>query len=260
MEIGIDRPSAIERLAEIVGTIRSAESFYDALPRDCTKLSPPGSDIERLLQAIPEPVVDPRLSILAATDAAIGSLRQIREFLMKPLPTSPIVLLSLARTALLSAARVTYCLGPESESERIRNLMVVMRQEAAGLDRLYQSAEQFVKLRGLIPPASIVATQRERLQAYRQIAHLGEAATLQEMSAVVGRILSESSDTDWTTAHSEHVAWMFNTYSGAAHGFAWPKLVPGTKSMSGDFIAELGLVAPIALLSCRLLLQRSQGT
>ncbi len=48
---------------------------------------------------------------------------------------------------------------------------------------------------------------------------------------------------------AEHIMWVWHAYSGAAHGYAWPWLLPGTASLAGDFIADLGLVVPVTHLA-----------
>lgn len=47
----------------------------------------------------------------------------------------------------------------------------------------------------------------------------------------------------------EHITWLFHVVSGAAHGFGWPRLVPGTSSMAGIFLPDFSLVASVAHLA-----------
>ncbi len=76
----------------------------------------------------------------------------------------------------------------------------------------------------------------------------GEAKTLDSMAEIIGEILARADSAvpqqeldDHTTVAKEHVRWMFNIYSGIAHGFAWPWLAPHTNSLPGHFIVELTL-------------------
>lgn len=59
------------------------------------------------------------------------------------------------------------------------------------------------------------------------------------------------------TVEKEHVRWMFHVYSGVAHGFAWPQLVPGTQSLPGHFISEFTTAASVAHLAADITLRRA---
>jgi hypothetical protein len=65
----------------------------------------------------------------------------------------------------------------------------------------------------------------------------------------------------------EHVIWLWNTYSGAAHTYAWPQLTPGTgqdRRVPGDYPGDFFMVAStahVAMLSLQSRLQPgSAGT
>lgn len=91
---------------------------------------------------MPDPPVDIRLSIHAGLRASYGYLTQIAAFVKDRIPTAPLVISTLARTTLLSAARVVVLLGPDGPEERHANGLKVMRQEATSLGRLYTDAER----------------------------------------------------------------------------------------------------------------------
>ena len=61
------------------------------------------------------------------------------------------------------------------------------------------------------------------------------------------------------TVLAEHYQWIFNIYSGVAHGFAWPRLVPGTESMPGDFSADLWATVCAAQIAIDRLENAHQG-
>jgi len=257
VDIGLNGPDDMKELVRIIKVIRFTSNLCDVLPSDPSRLGEPNSDITRLIEDVPDPPVDPRISLLAGLSAANGSLVQIATF-VEGLPTTPIVLASLVRTALLGAARVVFSLGPDTHQERLANTLITMRQEAVGLDRLYSTAEKFTALHKLVPPEAVLAEQRKRVNALKKLASLlTETATLERMAEVVGRTLPRREVADDPLRYKEHVAWTFNTYSGVVHGFGWPRLVFGTDSLPGVFIAELGLVAGITHFASDLVVSRS---
>ena len=260
MEIGLDDPEDYEALRRILEIGRLVRELRDKLPSDPVDLAPEGSDLGALMATLPEPPVDPRLSIYAGLDSAAGCFLQIVSFIKDGIPTTPVVLPTLARTALLAASRVVFVLGPDDASDRERNTRSMLRQESSGLMRLYAAAEQFQSFSALVPPQDVLDAQRARAESVNQgVPLLGEAVLLREMAWVVGKILAARGYADTAIAGqvSEHVAWTFNVYSGVAHGFAWPRLVPGTRSLPGHFIAELLLISNVTHLAFDLAIRRS---
>ena len=79
--------------------------------------------------------------------SAADCLSQIVRFIQDRTLTTPIVLQTLARTALLGGARVVFVLGSENANERDHNAKIVLRQESTSLMRLYDAAEKFNILR-----------------------------------------------------------------------------------------------------------------
>lgn len=39
--------------------------------------------------------------------------------------------------------------------------------------------------------------------------------------------------------------WIFNAYSGKAHGYGWPYLVPHANDLPGDFVSDLTMLASV---------------
>ena len=129
--------------------------------------------------------------------------------------------------------------------------------------RLYRAAEKFVVLTALVPPQEVLDPQRVRAKAVTNEAEkLTETAALEKAAAVFAKILSAhpSYSDDMATQLREHLAWTFNVYSGVAHGFAWPQLVPRTESLPGHFVGELTTVASITHMAFDLTARRSKVT
>lgn len=227
--------------------------MHDSLPADPADLGQPGSDLADLIDALPDPPVDLRRSIVAGLGSARGALSQISGFMRDGVPTTLPVLQTLVRSALLGAGRVVYMLGPPSQQARQDNARMVLRQEAKSLMRAYTSFEQFKQLLRLVPPAEIVAAQRGRNDVLQNGATaVGEEKTLMAMATVVAEMLTANGYDSPAGVPLEMMSWIFNVYSGVAHGFGWPSLVP-----DAVFVADLHMVTCVAHLAFDLTSRRS---
>jgi hypothetical protein len=250
IDIGLDGPEDRLALDRIEVMIESIGQRYDSLPSDTALLAEPGSELADLIDSLPDPPVDLRISIRTGLASARGALSQISGLIRGDgdVPTTPAVLQTLTRSALLGAARVAYVLGPPSKEARQDNANMVLRQEGRSLILAYNAFEQFKVLRRLVPPADIVAAQRARNNAIQNGAQpISEYKTLMTMATVIGEMLAANGyGSREGEPLAEMMAWIFNVYSGVAHGFGWPHLVPGSESMPGHFISDLYMVTCVA--------------
>lgn len=266
MNIGLDTQEDMDQLVQALRVVASMAALCDKLPQDPALLDQPGSDLSRLIGALPEPQVDPRLTISQGVGLARGTLGLIREIFVNNSPAiAPAVLPVLVRSALLGAGRVLYMLGPEDEAERLDNAVVVLKQEAESYYRAYKQFADFELFQALVPPVETFNVyERRRADLMRGGRPPGEAKTMDSMAAVIGDMLAGTKSAvpqenlhDVATAMKEHVQWMFNVYSGIAHGFAWPRLVPGTESLPGHFVVELTTAANVGYLAAEVTLRRA---
>ena len=88
------------------------------------------------------------------------------------------------------------------------------------------------ELKWVIPPSELLAKLQERHdrlrgterpQPFSEIEVVGLAA---DIIAKRLRARGEGTEREYM-ALSEQLIWVFNTYSGIAHAFAWPTMVPG---------------------------------
>ena len=261
MDIGLDGPEDYIALHKIHGMIQRIGQRYDSLPADAALLGEPGSDFADLINALPEPPVDLRISVFDGLTTARAALSQISSFIFDGVLTTPSVLQTLARSALLGAGRVVYVLGPPSPEVRQENARMVLHQEGKSLMRAYSAFEQFKQLSLLVPPADIVAAQRERNNAVQGGAEaIGEEKTLMAMATVIGELLVTNGydSPGGGKSFAELMTWIFHVYSGVAHGFGWPRLVPGSNSMPGDFMADLYMVTCVADFASDVALRRTR--
>jgi hypothetical protein len=266
VDIGLNTQEDMHQLVQILAVVGRMADLCDKLPNDPALLDQPASDLKRLIGALPEPQVDPRLTIFQGLGLARGTLGLVRNIFLDNSPAiAPSVLPVLLRSALLGAGRVLYMLGPEDEAERIANTIVVLKQEADSYYRAYTQFADFERFQALIPPAeTIAAYERRRADLMRGGRPPGEAKTLDSMAEVIGRMLAQTDSAvpnqeldNLATVIREHVRWMFNIYSGVAHGLAWPWLVPHTESLPGHFIAEFTTAANVAHLAADITLRRA---
>lgn len=255
MDIGIRGDEDIRQLAESVKRVQIMGHLCSVVPTDVTLISQPGSELETIISEIPDPLVDPRFTLSYGLTSSYGCLHQICDLFNPQHATFPVVLQTLLRTALLGSSRIVYMLGPEDHDERLRNTTVVLAQEGASLIRAYDAFAKFEVLHHLVPPPHIISEQKARYAGIGIKRAPGEASTLKEMAEVVARRL-ELSGSEFDDSLSEHVAWLFNTLSGVAHGFGWPNLVPGTESMSGHYISDFSRTTAIGVIAADLILRR----
>ena len=266
MNIGLDTQQDLEQLIRVLAAIDELAGLCDRLPDDPATLDQPASDLNRMLASLPEPQVDPRLTINQGLGISRGALGLIRSIFLDNSPAiAPSVLPVLLRSALLGSGRILFMLGPADEARRIANTVVVLKQEAASFHTAYTQFAEFHQFQALIPdPETVALYERRRVELMRDGRPPREARTLDSMAEVIGELLAAAEsavpsqeDDDLGTLAKEHVRWMFNVYSGVAHGFAWPWLVPHTESLPGHFIAEFTTVTNVAHLAADLTLRRA---
>lgn len=258
MDIGMDNPDAAEAMERALMLVQACRVRMDRLPRDPTELDLPGTELRRLMGDLPEPLVDPRLSILSGLTRALDSLEQIRRFCLG-VPTTPTVLAVLIRTAVIAGVRPVFLFGPETFEERKTNLLRVMRQESDSFFYIYNDSQHYTELNSLVPPPELMRVQMERLRRIRQIVpnRLSDAEMLREAARLTGELIAaedgvRTEDQVGGQAVREQLLFIFNALSGVAHGYGWPRLVPGTEDLPGDFVADFSMTASLVQLSLHL--------
>jgi hypothetical protein len=95
---------------------------------------------------------------------------------------------------------------------------------------------------------------------------MGEGKILSEMALVIAQemIRGGYGQPNGQELLAEEVEWVWHSYSGVAHGFAWPRRLPtfsgpSVTPMPGDFFAELGFVVSVTHLALKKLAERSRA-
>lgn len=259
MNLGLDEPGALEALTRALQSIETARMLLD----DVSAFPHPDSIVRQLQKrpALDDPPVDLVLTLHQGARSAVECLDQIRRFIDDEIPTEPFVIAALMRSALLASARVHYILGPESMDEQAEHALNILIQETDSLFRCYRHANQVSRLAPLRVPQDIFDAQNDRRQRLREHApssRFTETDTLKGAAEVIGKQTQDRADAegiDTESTLSEHLLWMFNLYSGKAHGLGWPLLVHHEGDLPGSFAADIYQLANITCLAI-LALQR----
>lgn len=262
IDMGLDDPDSMGMLTWAISVIdESVDRLRDEIG---TNAPSDGSEVYRLARALPPGQVSFDRTVFAAADAARGALDQIRDILRNNIPTSMIVLHALLRSALVGSGRIAFALLPADPSARLRNAKILVAQESNSFMRALDEYAKFEKLLLMRPDDQYLATAREQNDALRDGGRLrGDGAVMTGAADVIGAALAAAPECPdgHRQLQREHVIWLWNTYSGAAHTYAWPQLTPSTgddRRVPGDFPGDFFMVAStahIAMLSLQSRLQ-----
>ncbi|WP_424184972.1 hypothetical protein ACOBQX_24210 [Actinokineospora sp. G85] len=262
IDMGLDDPEAMKTLT---WAVRIIDETVDRLRDEIGSTGPSDdSEVYRLARALPPGQMSLDRSIFAAADAARGALDQIRDILRNNIPTSPIVLQALLRSALVGSGRITFALFPADPSTRLQNARSLVAQESNSFMRALDAYAKFKQLLGARPDDHYRASaQQQNDELLKGGKPFGDGAVLTGAAEVIGAALAaapEYSDENKQILR-EHVIWLWNTYSGAAHTYAWPRLLPRSgqdRRVPGDFPGDFFMVtvtAHVAMLSLQSRLQ-----
>jgi hypothetical protein len=234
--------------------------------RDEIGSNPPGDDSEvyRLTQALPAGPITFDHTVFSAATAARDALDQVSHILRNAVPTSPIALQALIRSAIVGSGRTAFALLPANPSERLKNAQLLVAQESTSYMRALDEYANFGKLLLMRPK------EEERTASQRQNDALrgggrprGDGAVMTGAAEVIGAALAVTPNYPDENPQllREHAIWVWNAYSGLAHTYSWPRLMPCSgrdRRVPGDFPGDLFMVANtahIAMLSLQSRLQ-----
>lgn len=257
MNLGLDDPAALRHLADALQIVKDTRDILGDIP-EFPQLD---SIVWRLRKrpVLDDPTVDLVWTLYEGARSAVECLDQIRRFFDDRIPTEPFVIAALMRSALLSSARAIYVLGPESPDEQYNHAMNILVQETDSLFRCYRSANTFSQLEGLRVPQDVFDDQSARQARLKKLATVGrftETNTLEGAAEIIGRRTQSRLDAEGINTGAtmrEHLLWMFNLYSGKAHGLGWPRLVHHQNDLPGNFAADMHQLASMTELAVRAL-------
>lgn len=248
IDFGLDDPQVAEHYERALAII---DGPITELANRISAVVPSGSDTEmyRLHQEVSEGPLDVVTAILTALEAATGSLRQISFLVSHPVPTSPIVFQALLRTALVGSARVTYVLLPVDPDVRRDRAAAVLGQDTDSGIKALKQYTKFEGLAGFRAPEDLLTRfleQRDALRHQQPQSRDGDVVTGM-IGAVIDALHTAGVDDELgTQGLRDHAHWLWNTYSGLAHGYSWTHLLwglSGDRRIPGDFPMDLFNVA-----------------
>lgn len=265
----MDQPGALEHMKRALAIIDDCRQRMNSLPGDFGKLGEPNTELHNLIYSeLPNPVVDLRLTVHASLTSSLECLEQIKRF-CQGVPTTPIVLAALMRTNLLAAARIVFMFGPLAPEQRKTNMLQIVRQESDSVFRWYDEARTYEELGFLVPPEQVLTAQRARKARIDETTTRGggEAAMLKSAAAITASLLvtrpemrDDMAVDEAEKALREQLLWIFNVYSGKAHAYGWPRIVPHDRDLPGDFSADFFMLCSMTQLAVKLTEQAHNGT
>lgn len=253
IDIGLDDPAAMEMLRRSISIVDEVvDSLHDELGGIVYSDE---SEVYRLTRALPPGPISLDRTIMVAVEAARGALDQISYILQHNAPTSAIVLQALLRAALVGSGRTVFALFPSDPSVRLQNARVLIAQEGKSFTQALDCYARFKSFSGLRPDAQYLATAKEQNSAIQQ-GHRppGDGVVMRGAAEAIAAALVATPE--YPNEHrgvlQEHVTWLWNTYSGAAHTYAWPRLLPGSgrdRRFPGDFPGDFGMIATTAQIA-----------
>lgn len=209
----------------------------------------PTSEIARLHNSLPTGPLNIINVLEKALVAGSDTLQQISILIGKRVPTSPTVLQSLLRTAIISSARLVHTLLPADPETRLANARVVLALDAQSGTRATEIYSDFQSMRGVRAPDELVDRFKSQLQELYPAGRVpGEGAGVRRMVAALSDAflaadLRENFDSSLLTDHAQ---WLWNTYSGLAHAYMWPHLMwrrSDDPRVPGDYPIDLYMTA-----------------
>lgn len=231
-------------LAIIDGPLMDLEQRVDSLER-----LGPDTELHRLHHATAAGPLDLSTAFFTALEASTGALHQISYLSSNEIPTSPIVFQSLLRTALVGSARVVYVLLPPDPDERLDRAAAVLAQDASSGIKALERYTQFNGLAGVRAPEELLTAftaQKQELQQRRKSVRDGPVVGGMTDAIVDALELAGIGEDGEHAILRDHADWLWNTYSGLAHGYSWPRVMwslSGDRRIPGDFPMDLHHVA-----------------
>lgn len=217
---------------------------------------PKTSEIYRLQEATGTSPLSIVTVLQVALHSSSSSLQQIAYSISNSVPTTRMALHSLMRVALLGTARTALVLLPSDPKQRLTNAKMVLAQDCQSGLRALEEYAKFQGFRAFSPPDELVEQLRQqRAHLYPKGKIPGEGTMIKRQTEAFIQALQVAAegqkdagilDDYGPEILHDHASWLWNTYSGLAHAYSWPLLLPGISSdnhMPGDFPLDFYMIA-----------------
>ena len=211
------------------------------------------SRLYRFNEGIDPVLVLPTAALNAGLSAAFQCLWQVQQFVMKrKIRSTSIAVRGLIRAAMLGSAHTLYVLLPKNPDERALRARQIAQLEAKQLREGVREFAAFSQLAGL----GLGHAQSELIDRAATGLLDGGVITETRILRTVGTDLGEllpDEGTDPNDGYVEQLMWIWRSFSGIAHAFAWPEQlaqhrvggsVPHTGP--GDLVTDFVFVATMA--------------
>lgn len=218
---GLDTDDDIQQLATANQLI---QQIIDE-PKPCPEGPATGSFLDSLEHSLPcwFPVSGYLEAAMQAAQENLDLLRSLAYSTIEHKSSfSPWSIAPLSRSVLVSTSRMIYVLCPETLDQRRRNTMAILKQDYNSLEMYLKDAPacygpEYGTDHGAEIRNSLIDTSKELP---------GKNARDGEVVQSVIQIMS-SWEPQELVPSADAMNWMWNTWSGAAHAYLWPLLVPG---------------------------------
>jgi len=235
---------------------------------------PETSEIYRLHDLTGTSPLNIKTVLQVALHSASSSLQQIAYSITHSVPTTRVALHSLMRVALLGTARTSLVLLPDDPKQRLTHAKMVLAQDCQSGIRALKEYTKFQGMRAMSPPSELLEElQQQKAHLYPKGRAPGEGTIIKRQTETFIHALQMAQEGQNDAAILEdydpeilrdHVSWLWHTYSGLAHVYSWPRLLPGIgldPNMPGDFPLDLYMVANSCVVAFSAYLDRaSAGT
>jgi len=269
IDLGSDDPEAAEILEHALYIVEHQLNHFmqhDSLDSPL----PETSEINRLHESTSTSPLSIKSVLQIALHSASSSLQQIAYTITHSVPTTRVALQSLMRVALLGTARTALVLLPSDPKQRLKNAKMVLAQDCQSGIRALEEYAKFQGMRAMSPPAELLADLRQqRANLYPQGRVPGEGTVIKRQTEAFIQALQMAQEGQDDAVILEdvgpeilrdHASWLWNTYSGLAHAYSWPRLLPGISAdpnMPGDFPLDFYMVANSCVMAFSAYLDRA---
>lgn len=263
IDLGTDDPQVAEILSRGLAIIDDVvSSLHDEVL--AIQELPPQCELLRLVTELPRGPLDVCGAIAVALASARDALDHISYLIQNPVPTSPIVLQALLRAALVGSARTLYVLLPQNPHTRLERGRAILAKDCESGRQGLGKFAAFEGMRAIAAPEELVAAvDNQRKELWPKGNPPGDGKIIEGMtrSLVDALELAGLNEEFGPGILRDHSNWLWNTYSGVAHGYMWPRLLWGISSdrrLPGDFPLDLHQVATATHIALIAALSRSQ--
>jgi hypothetical protein len=237
-EFGLGSDAANKSLSRTVAFIQHLE-----LPEthEWIKHPPsPGSEVATLQASVPQEPIPIAEALRTAMMTALESLAHIRFSIQAGCYTLP-GMRSMMRTALMGVGRVGFVVLPDTRRERQGNAEKVLTQEARSLSDALDDIQSITTLPGLLATDEQAADFRQQISQFDiKGRKFGDRGMIRRSAALIGSEVARVDSSISEEVLRDHLTWIWNTASGAAHAFDWQNLAPG------EFVPDIADVAAAA--------------